>query len=49
MAKQKIKLCSTTAELISLTEAVKKGNWIRKLLKEIEQEIKDPIILYEDN
>lgn len=44
-----VALSSTEAEVISLTEAVKEGIWIRRLLKEIKQNIKDLVIIYEDN
>lgn len=44
-----VALSSTEAELISLTEAAKEAIWIKRLLKEIQQEIKDLFIIYEDN
>lgn len=48
--KQKcVALSSTEAELIALTEASKEGIWIQRLLCEIDQMIKGPIIIYEDN
>lgn len=44
-----VALSSTEVELISLTDAVKEAIWIRRMLKEIQQNIKDLVVIYEDN
>ena len=44
-----ISVSSTEAELYSLSEAVREGVWIRKLLKELQQPLTNPTIVNQDN
>lgn len=44
-----VALSSAEAEIIALSEATKEALWIKQLLAEIDQPVKTPIIIYEDN
>ena len=44
-----ISVSSTEAELYALSEIVREGIWIRMLLKELQEELKDPTVINQDN
>jgi len=44
-----VTLPSTEAEYIALTEAIQEVLWLRRLLKDMNQEITCPITVFEDN
>ena len=44
-----VTLSSTEAEYVALSEAVKESLWIRRLLRDFNQDIDGPVIIYEDN
>jgi len=44
-----VTLSSTEAQYVALSEAIKEGVWIKRLLNDFEQYITDPIVMYEDN
>jgi len=44
-----VTLSSTEAEYIALSEAVKEGIWINRLLKDFNQHVAEPMLIYEDN
>ena len=44
-----VTLSSTEAEYIALSEAAKEGIWIRRILKDFNQDTGDPTIMFEDN
>jgi len=44
-----VTLSSTEAEYIALSEAVKEGIWIKRLLKDFNQHVAEPMLIYEDN
>jgi len=44
-----VTLSSTEAEYIALTEAMQEVLWLRRLLKDFNQDISQPIIVFEDN
>ena len=44
-----ISVSSTEAELYSLSEIVREGIWIRKLLKELHEELNEPTVINQDN
>lgn len=46
---QCVTVSSTEAEYVALTEATKEGLWLKKLLKDFNQHIKYPILMYQDN
>jgi hypothetical protein len=44
-----VTLSSTEAEYIALVEAAQEALWIMRMLKDLNQELTGPVVIYEDN
>lgn len=44
-----VAMSSSEAELIALTAATKEAIWVRKLLRDLDQDCKEPTLIHEDN